>query len=227
MSSISSVRDYDHAIYVLDRFLLQRDYVRRCREGVAAHIRATGCLEGVVPEFLDAEDLETATEILVDAFEPASYGSPEWSEDDSPWSTNLDSGDWLIDPETGEVHPRPEPDAPDESAASGESYWAAMMADDITPLPVSGGAPDHFEPSEADLQDYARVPTAERPESTSENSLKSPRSRPRPPSAQVDRIHTVEIPPKTATEAPGVPVLKTRGNSHEFLCPRQADGRKA
>ena len=67
MSSICSVRDFDNAIAVLDGHLKNLDYTRRSREGVSVCIRGTGCLADCVPDFLDREDLDTATEIFVGA----------------------------------------------------------------------------------------------------------------------------------------------------------------
>ena len=62
----------------LDAWLRERDYSQRSRDGIAVHVRANGELAGCVPEYLDREDLETATEVFCEALPPVPQTSRDW-----------------------------------------------------------------------------------------------------------------------------------------------------
>jgi hypothetical protein len=151
MSIMTQIADTDHAIAVLDDWLRSQDYTRGAREGIRNHVREHGTLEGASPRFLDREHVETATEVLVDAFPPVTYSSPEWGTEGYWTPSDVYR---LSPPELDDIDV---PDAPDFAVTQAPGYAAALAADGITLLPISGGGPDDppYEPTEADRREYA------------------------------------------------------------------------
>ena len=148
MGSLSQARDFDQAIDALDGWLRDENYTRRSRDGIAAHIRQHGELVGASPEYLDREHIEPATEILVGSFPAVPPDSEDWS-DSGRWTPN---DAYRIEPPELDGDDFPD-GTPDEYVTRALGYREALERDGITPLPISGGAPD-FVPSEADWADY-------------------------------------------------------------------------
>ncbi len=163
MSQFTMTRDIDHAIPALDAYLRSRDYTAECRRRIAIRIHNTGELSCCVPEYLDAEDLDAATEILIDALPAVTYASPEWAEPAGhitptgavAWDSTVTlTPDDIL--QADDDFPDP---TPDQVVTHRPGYWESLQAAGIERLPViSGGAPDDdepFEPTEADRAEYA------------------------------------------------------------------------
>jgi hypothetical protein len=127
MLPATSTHGHRLALAGLYNWLLERDYSQHCREAIVRHAGREGHLEEC-PE-LEPEDKAAAYEALAGAFEPVPYDSPEWGEDD-----DLD-----IDP------------TPDQGW-----YHPSRLAEIAGIPPLSGGAPEPFEPTAEDLADYGR-----------------------------------------------------------------------
>ena len=151
MGSLSQALDFDQAIGALDSWLIEQDYTRRSRDGIAAHIRQHGELAGASPEFLDSEHIEPATEILVGSFPAVPPDSEDWS-DSGRWTPN---DAYRIEPPELDGDDFPD-GTPDEFVTRQPGYRESLAADGINLLPISGGAPEPepFVPSEADWQEY-------------------------------------------------------------------------
>jgi hypothetical protein len=95
----------------LDAWLGERDYSPRSRDGIAVHVRANGELAGCVPESLDREDLETATEVFCEALPPVPQTSRDWDVEGYP--TPCDARPLLATVELGPDDILPADDQPE------------------------------------------------------------------------------------------------------------------
>ena len=145
-------------------WLLEQNYSQVIREAIGRHVHTHGELAGAVAAgLLDREDEATATEVFIDALPDVPADSPAWEVPDvildvelllagvHPWPFTLTPPELEPDDFDG-------PDVPD-AGRSWSSHLAELIATGRTaaPPPISGGSPDAapFEPSPADLQDYA------------------------------------------------------------------------
>jgi hypothetical protein len=131
--------------------VLLRDY--HYSEHCAGRILAYTAIHGtpsLCPE-LDVEDEHDAELVFVASLSPIPYDSPAWDDDGA---VLLDVGMLLAG-----VHPFPigEPDEAtliSHEAPDGPNVAAKMIRAGV--LPVSGGSPEPFVPTEADWADYRR-----------------------------------------------------------------------
>jgi hypothetical protein len=105
--------------------LMMRDYSSHAIGRIFDHVACNGCLEG---SLVEPDDMADAEACFVDALRPVDYSSPAWGEPDEAT---------LISHE-----------APD-----GASVVRRMQAKGV--LPVSGGAPEPYQPTPEDLADLA------------------------------------------------------------------------
>ena len=166
MSIMTQIRDVDHAISALDGWLRERDYTLHCREGIAVHIRANGEVAGCVPEYLDREDLETATGVFCEALPAVPQTSRDW--DVAGYQTPSDARPLLSTVQIGPADILPaDDDQPTDTASPDRdrnnarklslvSAWEQGQVEMTLPS-ISGGAPDPkpFEPTPADLAEDA------------------------------------------------------------------------
>jgi hypothetical protein len=122
--------------------LRDRTYCPKARDQVVRWAIAEGTPTGC--PYLDHEDEDAATEAFIAGMEAVSLDSDAWDRDTSVLFdvAMLAEGN----------HPFPLPHEGDDD----RDFDAAMAALEDLPLPISGGSPEAFEPSEADWADYHR-----------------------------------------------------------------------
>jgi hypothetical protein len=149
MSIMTRIGDVDQALIVLDGFLRDHDYTRASREGIRDHVREQGTLEGTVPRWLDREHYATAEAVFCEALPAVPECSADWDVE-GYWTP--DDAYRIEPPELDDIDV---PDAPDHAITRRPGYAAALAADGIELLPITGGSPEAYEPTEADRREYA------------------------------------------------------------------------
>jgi hypothetical protein len=119
-------------------------YSLHARDLAIRHAAATGCLVGSA---IDPEDEGAATEAFIDALPEVPLDSPLW-----------DDPGVLLDAEmlASGSHPFPILAEGDDDRTAPDDFDHAMAALEDLPLPIAGGAPEPYQPTEEDLQDYDR-----------------------------------------------------------------------
>lgn len=78
MPSLSYPADQGQAVAALETWLVERGYNRVCIFEILDHLRLHGELSSLVPQWLDREHLEAATEVYVEALPAVPAASREW-----------------------------------------------------------------------------------------------------------------------------------------------------
>ena len=116
------------------------DYSPRAITAIIAHVAAEGTVYDA--PYLYPAEVDILTEVYTRGFVEVPYDDPAWG--------HLDGIDAVVPP------------APDEAYATGDAYWAEMMAAGIlrSPLPpIAGGSidPEPFQPTPEDWAEYGRI----------------------------------------------------------------------
>jgi hypothetical protein len=141
MLSVSPFAGFAKPLAALGEWLLENHYSQHAAESIVAHAGRHGTPFG--SPYLHAGDEAGASAAFVDAMEPVPYDSIDWGAVVPP-----ELEDWADGPDS--------PPIPGRAGRIDPAARRRWQAAELGVAPISGGAPEPFEPSEADWADYRR-----------------------------------------------------------------------